>query len=49
VGVGPRARNQLVLAEQFARPFGQSNEEIKGAATDMNGRACFKQEPLPGK
>ena len=49
VGAGPRARDQLILAEQFARPFDQSNEEIKGAATDMNGLACFEQEPLPGK
>jgi len=40
--------DQLILTDEFARSFDQSNEEIKGAATDMNGLACFEQEPLPG-
>jgi hypothetical protein len=46
MGAGPCAGDQLILAEQFARPFEQSSEEIKGAAAHANGLARLEQEPL---
>ena len=44
MGAGPHARDQLILAEEFARPFEQSHEELKGAAAQANRLALFQQE-----
>jgi hypothetical protein len=41
---GPSARQQLVLAEQLARPFRDRDENLQGAAAELDGLFALEQK-----
>ncbi len=44
----PNPSHQLVLADQVARPFGQGDQNIKGATAKSNLFVAFEQQALKG-
>ena len=43
-GLGPDLRDQLRLADDLARAFDKSDQEIEGATADRDGLATFQQK-----
>jgi hypothetical protein len=48
-GVRPDPGEQLLFAQQLARPFDEGHEDIARAASEMDGRFAFKKLASPHK